>query len=140
LIKSKARRFAGLFCQECVPLASDNHNAVLSWVTYEFNGSIKGNFDVRIGNLNWPCGIMQGFDNKLLCYGLHAIEGMTANVILFNLDNQQELITLQGTTPYCQQAQVCEPPPEGCPPYRPNPNLPSIPTFWDATLCKCVPK
>ncbi len=113
------------------------------WATFEFDGPIEGNFEARLGNLQWACELMQGSDNKLLCYGRLATQGVAAEVILFDLDNNQKLLTLQGTTPYCAQAQVCQPPGEGCSPviigYQNN--LPIFaPTYWDSTLCKCMRK
>ncbi len=113
------------------------------WALFEFDVPIKGNFEVRLGNLKWPCELMQGFDNKLLCFGPLAGEGRMSQVQLFDLDNNQLVLAQQGTTPFCHQAQVCQPPAEGCSPivtYDVQKNRIYIPTFWDSTRCECVPK
>lgn len=113
------------------------------WAMFEFDVPIKGDFEVRLGNLRWPCQLMQGFNNKLLCYGPLAGEGRNMEVQLFDLDNNQLVLTNQGVTPFCVQAQICQPPAEGCSPiitYDAQKNRIYIPTFWDTSQCKCVPR
>ncbi len=114
------------------------------WAIFDFLGPVFGEYEVRVGNRTWPCELMPGTNNKLVCSGALATQGMETPVELFLRGVEEPVMTQEGTTPQCAGVTICQPPAEGCSPkmmgYDPLKQPIYVPTFWDSNQCACVPK
>ncbi len=110
------------------------------WAIYEFKGPIVGDFEARIGGKKWPCELLEGTSNQLMCYGPLAPQQMDSEVELFLVGGEEPVLALEGFTPQCVGTIVCQPPAEGCSPKNIGTVKPIyVPTHWDASQCACVP-
>ncbi len=113
------------------------------WAIYEFKGPVLGEFEARAGGRKWPCEVMQGTSNRLMCFGPLATQQTEMPVELFLAGGQSPVLTMEGLTPQCAGTVVCQPPAEGCSPQKYQPafggNPIYTPTHWDASQCACVP-
>ncbi len=110
------------------------------WAIYEFKGPIIGDFEVRVGGKTWPCKLMEGTNNRLMCFGPLAPQQVESEVRLFLVGGEEPVLTQQGLTPQCVGTIVCQPPAEGCSPKNIGTVKPIyVPTHWDASQCACVP-
>jgi hypothetical protein len=112
------------------------------WAIYEFKGPVVGDFEVHIGSKSWPCELMEGYNNKLVCYGPLVTQQMETPVELFPVGSEEPALTEQGFTPQCVGVAICQPPAEGCSPQRASDVFGApvyIPTHWDQNQCDCVP-
>ncbi len=110
------------------------------WAIYKFKGPVFGEYEVRIGNRTWPCELMDGTNNQLMCYGPNASQQTELPVELFLRGDEEPALMMDGITPQCVGTVVCQPPAEGCSPKNIGDVAPVyVPTHWDPTQCACVP-
>ncbi len=118
------------------------------WALYDFKGPVCGDFEVHIGNRIWPCSLMEGTSNQLLCFGALATQQTEYPVELFMVGGETPILTREATTPQCTPIQGgqssgtgCQPPTGGCQPLIDTSGLfpKPIPTHWDANQCACIP-
>ncbi len=113
------------------------------WAIYDFKGPVFGEFEARAGGRSWPCQLVEGTNNRLMCFGPLAAQQTELPVELFLADGTEPLLTLEGLTPQCSGGVVtCQPPAEGCSPIIVGRNPEGYiyaPTHWDSTQCACVP-
>ncbi len=114
------------------------------WALYDFKGPVCGNFEVHIGNRTWPCELVKGSINQLMCFGALASQQTELPVQLFLVGGLEPVLVQDGTTPQCSGAVGnCQQPAEGCVPIKTvdvfgGPPI-YTPTHWDAVQCACVP-
>ncbi len=110
------------------------------WAIYDFKGPVFGRFEVQLDGHTWPCELMEGTNNRLMCFGPLAPQQVESEVRLFLVGGEEPVLTLEGLTPQCVGVAICQPPAEGCPPIR-NSRTGEVlaNTHWDAGQCACVP-
>jgi hypothetical protein len=105
------------------------------FATFVFEEPIQGNYEAHIGTLRvWPCSLLQGHENALICSGQAVSQGVDVQVDLFSLDTQAVVLSQIGFSALCEEAtqappEACQPPANGC-----TGNT----QYWCQQLCMCV--
>ncbi len=114
------------------------------FTTFDFEEPILGSYEAHIGLRTWPCSVLQGHEDVLICSGQAVSQGVDVQVDLFSLDTQEVVLSQTGFSALCAGVTICQPPAEGCSPkmmgYDPLKQPIYVPTFWDSNQCACVPK
>jgi hypothetical protein len=89
------------------------------FATFVFEEPIEGSYEAHIGNFIWPCNLLQGYDNALICSGSAVSQLMDVQVDLFSLDAQEIVLSQMGYSPACETpgptpTNSCVPPANGC--------------------------
>ncbi len=115
-------------------------NSSQMWAIFQFSGPVVGEFEVHAGTKIWPCALMEGTNDELLCYGSLIPQQVETAIQLYRVGGDQPFLTQTAETPQCTNAVICQPPAEGCLPIR-NSRTGEVlaNTHWDAGQCACVP-
>jgi hypothetical protein len=125
--------FADLFHLESFNLGCINPTTMFA--TFVFEEPILGNYEAHPGKLRiWPCTLLQGHDNGLICSGQAVSQGVDVQVDLFSLDTQEVVLSQTGFSALCEVStqaprEVCQPPANGCT---------GINSYWCQQNCTCV--
>ncbi len=112
------------------------------WAIYDFKGPVVGQFEAHASSKLWPCGLVAGTTNELMCFGAMVPQQTNTVVDLYPVGGDEPVLTEEAMSPQCVGPLICQPPAEGCSPLTsrdPAGGLIIIPTHWDLSKCLCVP-